>query len=210
METLRRRAILAQAASKLNLYIALVAVLLISVLVLGTRLVVAWHESHSDQTEQYESDMATYAVLQAQTQNLRALPAQLARSRGQAERFVNTRIPTSDSEILEQLGALKDKDKVRLSRAGYTFLPAIPGLLEMQIDANVSGGYTPVMHFINDLERDKDHAFFTLRSITLTGEQTGQVNLRVRMTTYMQADAATSAMLQATNRNGASGDGGVQ
>lgn len=210
METLRRRAMLAQVVTKLNLYIALVAVLLITVLVLGTRAVVAWHDSHSDQTAQYESDMATYALLQAQAGNLRALPAQLGRSRGQAEAFVDGRIPQSDSEVLAELGALKDKAQVRLSRASYTFLPAIPGLLEMRIDANVSGGYTPVMHFINDLERDKDHAFFTLRSITLTGEQTGQVSLRVRMTTYMQADAATSAMLQATNRNGAAGDGEVQ
>jgi type IV pilus assembly protein PilO len=168
---------------------------------------VAWHESHSDQTAQYESDMATYAVLEAQEHNLKALPAQLNRSQAQAAQFIAGRVPKSDSEVLAELGVLKDRDHVLLSRASYSFRPAIPGLLEMQIDGNVSGGYSSVMHFINDLERDKDHAFFTLRSITLTGEQNGQVNLRVRMTTYMQADAAMASMLEASGRNGGAGGG---
>ncbi len=51
------------------------------------------------------------------------------------------------------------------------------------------------MHFINDVERDKNHAFFTIRSITLSGQQGGEVNLRVRMTTYLRTDAAGSAAL---------------
>lgn len=187
--------------TQLNAYLAVFAVLLIFDLVLATRLIVAWHDSHSDESAQYDADMLTYAQLQTQAAHLRGLPAKLANSRSQEERFVTARIPVSDSAVLTDLGALKDHDHVRLSRASYAYAPAIPGLLEMRIDANVSGQYTDVMHFINDLERDKDHAFFILRSITLSGQQGGTVNLRVRVTTYMQADPSTAAMLEAGKGN---------
>lgn len=187
--------------TQLNAYIAVFAVLLIFDLVMATRLIVAWHDSHSDESAQYDADMLTYGQLQAQTAHLRGLPAKLASARSQEDRFVTARIPVSDSAVLTDLGALKDRDHVQLSRASYAFAPAIPGLLEMRIDANVSGPYTSVMHFINDLERDKDHAFFILRSITLSGQQNGGVNLRVRMTTYMQADHGTAAMLEAGKGN---------
>jgi hypothetical protein len=41
------------------------------------------------------------------------------------------------------------------------------------------------VQFINAMERDK--MFFLIYSINLTGQQTGQVNLRVRLSTYLRA-----------------------
>jgi len=52
------------------------------------------------------------------------------------------------------------------------------------MDAIISGDYRPVVQFINALERDKQ--FFVINGINLTGQQTGQVNLRLRMTTYLR------------------------
>jgi type IV pilus assembly protein PilO len=41
------------------------------------------------------------------------------------------------------------------------------------------------MHFINGLERNK--TFFLISGLTLTGQQGGLVNLRLRLNTYLHA-----------------------
>ena len=191
-----RRSVISQVLTTLNLHLAAVVLLLLFDLVLGTKLILAWHRSHSDQTAEYNAGLRTYAQLQAQAGRLQGLPAQLAHSRTQAGDFIATRIPVSDSEVAAELGALTARDHVRLSRAAYTYAPGIPGVVELRIDTNITGEYGPVMHFINDVERDKTHAFFIIRSITLTGQQGGVVNLRMRMTTFMRSDAGAPALLQ--------------
>ena len=57
----------------------------------------------------------------------------------------------------------------------------------MEIDARLSGDYRPLVQFINSLERDK--MFFVINGVTLTGQQTGTVNLRLRLTTYLRGNA---------------------
>ena len=47
------------------------------------------------------------------------------------------------------------------------------------MDASLSGEYAPLMHFINGLERSK--TFFLINGLTLTGQQGGLVNLRLRL-----------------------------
>ncbi len=105
--------------------------------------------------------------------------------------------------MAEQLGALASKDNVRLTRAQYTPTPAINGLTEVRIDASLSGEYSALMHFINDLERDKDHVFFTINALTLSGQQGGLVNLRLRMTTYLRS---SGDLPPATGEEGAAGN----
>ena len=46
------------------------------------------------------------------------------------------------------------------------------------MDASLSGEYAPLMHFINGLERSK--TFFLINGLTLTGQQGGLVNLRLK------------------------------
>lgn len=191
--------------TKLNAYIAVAALLLIFDLVLATRLIVAWHDSHSDQSAQYTTDLATYAQLKAQAGRLQGLPAQLSASRKEADGFVAARIPPSNSALVTELGTIMTRNHVRLSRATYPASAAIPGMVQMGVDANVTGEYTAIMHFINDLERDKNHAFFIIRSIELNGQQGGVVNLRIRLTSYMDSDAVNAAILQAGSRAAGSG-----
>ncbi len=206
-----RRSLVSQAVTQLNIYLAVVGLLLVAVLVLAVRLLIAWHGSQSDRSAEFQANQAIYAQLQAQSGKLRGLPAQLDLSKRAAQSFVDARIPASNSIVLGELGVLTARDHVRLSRAAYAFAPAIPGIVELRVEANVTGDYTALMHFINDLERDKNHAFFIIRTVTLTGQQGGAVNLRIRMTTYYTPSDASGALPQlpagtATEDTGEGGD----
>ena len=69
------------------------------------------------------------------------------------------------------------------------FLPDRPAeLTEVRIDATLSGDYRPLVQFINSIERDK--LFFVINTVTLNGQQSGTVNLRLGMKTYEQGAAA--------------------
>ena len=52
------------------------------------------------------------------------------------------------------------------------------------MDASLSGQYRPLVLFLNGLERDK--VFFVISGVTLTGQQTGTVSLRIRLATYLR------------------------
>jgi len=125
-------------------------------------------------------------------QPLRGLDAKLALATLEADRFTRQRIPASDSEVAAELGTLFKKQNVRLTRAQYTHSPVLAGsanqMTEVRIDATFSGDYRPLVQFINSIERDK--LFFVISTETLTGHQSGTVNLRLGMKTYEQGGAA--------------------
>ncbi len=91
------------------------------------------------------------------------------------------RIPPISATIND----LATKNSVRLTNLAYTPTPALAGLAELRMDASLSGEYAPLMHFINGLERSK--TFFLINGLTLTGQQGGLVNLRLRLITYLHA-----------------------
>ena len=57
-------------------------------------------------------------------------------------------------------------------------------LTEITLDASISGNYPAIMRFINGIERDP--MFFIIRSMSLTGQQGGLVNLRLRVSTWLR------------------------
>lgn len=173
----------------LNLHIAVVAALAIAVLVLGAKALIAVHDAGATQSASFEQEQLRYAQLQAEMVHLQGLPQKVDQARDDAIHFYEKRLAPNYSAVLEELGAIEVKNQVRLTRAQYAPSPAIEGLREVRIDGNLSGDYTALMRFINDLERDKNHVFFIVNGITLTGQQGGLVNLRLRMTTYLQANA---------------------
>ncbi len=177
------------AFSQLNLHIAGVAALVILNIVLVVRLGLALRDLGSSRQEQLVQLQIQLAQFQAQTARLNGLPQKVEQSRLDADKFYKQRIPPNYSSILADLGAVATKNNVRLTRAGYTQTPAIPGLAELRIDANLAGEYSGVMHFINDLERDK--TLYVISTLTLTGQQGGLVNLRLRVTTYLHAEDAS-------------------
>jgi type IV pilus assembly protein PilO len=173
----------------LNFHIAGVVVLLGLVIFLASRALFAIHAAGALQSDSYQQAQISYARLQAQMRHLQGLPQKVDESREDALHFFAKRIAPNYSTVFEELGGAAVKDQVRLTRAQYTPTPAIDALTEVRIDANLGGDYTALMHFINDLERDKNHVFFIIDGLTLTGQQGGLVNLRLRLTTYLSANA---------------------
>jgi len=171
----------------LNLHLAGVLILLGLNLFLLTRLFLAWHAASSDQSADYESGHMTYVQLQAQMSHLQGLPEKVDQARNDADKFYEKRIAPNYSTMAGELGAIAARNNVRLTRAQYTQSPGVNGLTEVRIDASLSGEYTQLMHFINDLERDKNDVFFIINALTFSGQQGGLVNLRMRMTTYLRS-----------------------
>lgn len=173
----------------LNLHLACAALLATLVVILAVRAGLAVHAAGAADSESYQQEQIHLIQLRAQMAHLQDLPQKVEQSRADAEHFYETRIAPNYSTIAEQLGGTAIKNQVRLSRAEYTPSPAIDGLTEVRIDASLSGDYTPMMHFINDLERDGDHVFFIIDGVTFTGQQGGLVNLRLKLSAYLQAGA---------------------
>jgi type IV pilus assembly protein PilO len=168
----------------LNLHIAAVAVLAIVNLVLMVQLVLAWNTLRRDGPEQLELRQTELRTAQLQAKPLRNLPQRVADSTHGAEHFYDGRVPGADSAILAELGQLATKANVRLGRGQYAFAPALHDVMEVRMDESVSGDYTSVMKFINSVERDK--MFFVINGLTLSGQQGGLVNLRLKVTTYLR------------------------
>jgi type IV pilus assembly protein PilO len=173
----------------LNLHIAGAAALAVLVLVLAVKVVLAFHAAGAADSESYQQDQIRYAQLQAQMAHLHGLPQKVDEARDDETSLYKSRIAPNYSTIAQELGASAVKNQVRLARAQYTPGPAIDGLTEVRIDAGLSGDYAPMMRYINDLERDKNHVFFIIDGLTFTGQQGGLVNLRLRLSTYLQAGA---------------------
>jgi type IV pilus assembly protein PilO len=173
----------------LNLHIAGVVILAGVFLFVGGKAIVAVHDAGAAQSASFAQQQIRYAQLQAQMAHIQGLPQKVDQARDEGAQFYDKRIAPNYSTVAEELGAIEVKDQVRMSRASYTAAPAIEGLRELRIDANLSGDYAPLMHFINDLERDRNHVFFIIDGLTLTGQQGGLVNLRLRVSTWLQAGA---------------------
>jgi hypothetical protein len=171
--------------SLLNLHFAGVGLLLILNLVLGVRLFLAWSTLRASGAAQLLQQQTAYRALQLEMSPLRGLPQKVNLSRTQAEGFYAGRFPTAYSTISATINELATKNSVRLTNLAYTPTPALVGLAELRMDASLSGEYAPLMHFINGLERSK--TFFLINGLTLTGQQGGLVNLRLRLVTYLHA-----------------------
>jgi hypothetical protein len=128
-----------------------------------------------------------------ETAPLRGLDRRVEESRSRIQAFYDKRIPRNYSSIATRIGEIQVKSGVRLSRVQYT--QGLPGsdLTEIQMDAGISGDYAQIMRFVNSLERDQ--TFFVIRTMSLTGQQGGLVNLRLRVSTWLRpADAAASGL----------------
>jgi len=187
----------------LNLHWTGVALLALVNIYLLVQMGLAWRLASSDNAEALASQRTQLQAAQIAVKPLEGLDVKLAAASEQADKFYKQRLPVSYSEILSNLGELKTKSKVKLSRVGYsqplkgTASAALPAtaagetdskLTEVVMDAALSGDYRALVQFLNAIERDK--LFFLIDAVTLTGQQTGQVSLRVRLTTYLRGDIA--------------------
>ena len=191
--TARARALL----TAVNLHYAGVAALLVIVLYMALHLFLLSQslKSHNAEALNQQRNLLTTARLQAQP--LRGLDTKIFASTEAADAFYAERLPYAYSQVLSELGRLTQKSNVRLANVQYAQQPVLTGanaLTELRMDASVSGDYRPIVEFINSLERDR--MFFVISSINLSGQQTGMVNLRIRLTTYLRAPNEKEASAQ--------------
>lgn len=183
------------AAAPLNLHVAGIAVLLGLNLYLLAHLFLLWGKLSSNDANALAQAKIALRAAEVSVQPLKGLDAKLADATVGADGFYAIRLPQSDSQVLSELGTLTKEHAVRLTRAQYLDAPVLAGtsgeMTEMHIDASLSGDYRALMQVINALERDR--MFFLIDGISLSGQQTGVVNLRLRLRTYLRGHAGGQA-----------------
>ena len=135
-------------------------------------------------------------ALNLETVPLRGLDKSVLDARSQMRAFYSNRIPSNYSVISSRIGELQVNSGVRLSRVQYAQGKSDGDLTEITLDAGISGAYPQIMRFVNSLERDQ--IYFVIRSMQLTGQQGGQVNLRILAATWLLPGDANASGLPLT------------
>ena len=196
--------------TELNVHFAGVAVLAVVTLYLAAQLLFVWQGLSSNDAAALDQARAQMKAAEIAAKPLRGLDGKLAASTADANKFYEQRLPYAYSQVLAELGTLTRSTNVRLMHVQYAQSPVLSGnaaLTELRLDANVTGDYRPIVEFINAAERDK--LFFVISSINLSGQQTGQVNLRLRMVTYLRAASTAEASSPPTTDKDAAADSGA-
>jgi hypothetical protein len=179
--------------SPLTWHYAGFAAMLLLVLGLSVRLGLDWSATNDRSADVLAGKQVELKALDLGTAPLRGLDQNIAGSGKQMQTFFAKRIPASYSSIATRIGELQVKAGVRLTRVQYAQGQPGSDLTEISMDAGISGSYPQIMHFVNTLERDQ--TFFVIRAMSLTGQQGGLVNLRLRVSTWLRpADAAASGL----------------
>jgi type IV pilus assembly protein PilO len=180
-------------ATLLNLHIAGAVVLGLVNLYLLVHMAFAWRAANGDNAQALADQTVAMKTAEIARQPLEGLDEKLAQATKDADKFSKQRLPFADSEVAAELGALAKKQGVKLTRANYAYAPVLEGtageLTEAKMDVSLSGDYRPLVLFVNALERDK--MFFLITGMTLTGQQSGTVGLRLRLTTYLRSPVGT-------------------
>jgi len=179
--------------SPLTWHYAGFALLLVLVIGLSIRLGLDWAATNTRSTDALAGKQVELKALDLQTAPLRGLDKRVEESRARMRAFFDQRIPANYSSISSRVADLEIASGVRLTRVQYTQGPPGPDLTEITMEAGISGEYPQIMRFVNSLESDR--TFFVIRAMALTGQQGGQVNLRLRVSTWLRpADAAASGL----------------
>jgi type IV pilus assembly protein PilO len=201
MTVMTKRPVVAQHVTKrmrallnlLNLHFAGVAVLGLVNLYLLAHMAFAWRAANSQNAAALADQLVAMKTAEIAKKPLEGLDEKLVQATKDADKFYKQRLPFADSQVAAELGALAKKQGAKLTRVQYAHAPVMAGtageLTQASMDASLSGDYRPLVLFINGLERDK--IFFMIQSLTLTGQQSGTVGLRLRLTTYLRSPEGT-------------------
>jgi Tfp pilus assembly protein PilO len=179
--------------SPLTWHYAGFAILLALVITLAVRVGLDWAATDSHSSDVLAGKQVELKAMELQTAPLRGLEARVDETRSQMHAFFEKRIPANYSSISARIGDLQVASGVRLTRVQYTQGQPGPDLTEITMEAGISGEYPQIMRFVNSLERDQ--TFFVIRTMALTGQQGGLVNLRLNVSTWLRrADAEASGL----------------
>jgi hypothetical protein len=172
----------------LNLHFAGVGLLVLVNAYLLVHMGIAWEAKRSRNAEALADQRVMLKAAEIAAKPLEGLDAKLTTATEEADKFYGKRLPGSVSAVAAERGALTKQTGVKETRVQYTYDPVLVGsageLTQMKMDASLTGDYRALVTFINALERDK--AFFEINGLSLTGQQSGTVNLRLRLTTYLR------------------------
>ena len=116
----------------------------------------------------------------------RGLDKKIPQAKQDIEAFYRDRFPTGYSAISTDMGKIAADTGVKVTSERYMQHESdIPSLQRVEIEADVSGDYLPLVRFINSLERSR--LFFIVDDLQLAGEQSGTVRLRIKLETYLRA-----------------------
>ena len=171
-----------------NMHLAGVGFLAVVCLYLLAHMAYAWQETKNQDAEAVAQQTLVMQQAEVAARPLAGLDEKLSLATMESNDFYQRRLPSSYSEVVGELGVLAKRDAVKLTRVQYSETPALDGeagaLTEVRMDASLSGDYRPLVQFINGLERDK--MFFVISAMALTGQQSGSVGVRLRITTYLR------------------------
>lgn len=151
----------------------------------------AYHAARGQDAAAVAQQVTAMRTAEVQAKPLQGLDSKLAAATTEADVFSSKRLPFAYSQFLAELGALAKREGVKLTRVQYSEDPVlveaggVGGLTQVRLDASLSGDYRPLVLFVNSLERDR--MFFLIGGVTLTGQQSGTVGLRLRLMTYLRA-----------------------
>ncbi|MGH9607945.1 MAG: hypothetical protein ACRD3N_19835 [Terracidiphilus sp.] len=179
--------------SPLTWHYAAFAVLLAVAVGLSVRFGMDWAAIDTHSSDALAIKQVQLTALNLETAPLRDLDARIGKTRAEMKTFYDKRIPPDYSSIETSMTNLEVNSGVRLTRVQYSQGPPGQDLTEITMDAAISGDYPSIMHFVNSVERAQ--TFYIIRQMALTGEQSGSVNLRFRVSTWLRpADAAASGL----------------
>jgi Tfp pilus assembly protein PilO len=187
-------------ASPLTWHYVVFAVLLVAVIALAVRFGMDWAATNTNSTDALAAKQVQLKALDLQTAPLRGLQKRVQDSRSDVEEFYRKRIPRTYSSIAARIGELALQGPVRLTRVQYSQGPPGSDLTEISLDAGITGSYPQIVRFVNGLERDR--TFFVVRAMSLTGQQGGLVNLRLRVSTWLKPGDAAASGLPSTPQPG--------
>ena len=131
--------------------------------------------------------------LKADINRVEGIRQDLTKTVGEFNTFEKSFLPASTgySAVASEVGELAKKAGLRTQGISFHQVE-VKGrpLLEIQMDAQVSGPYTAVVKFLNGLQRSQD--VYVVDSLALaTQEQgnSGEIRVNVHMRTYFRADA---------------------
>ena len=196
-------------SSPLTWHYVAFAVLLVVVVALAIRFGMDWAATNTNSTDALAAKQVQLKALDLETAPSRGLDKRVEDSRSDIRDFYLKRIPPTYSLIAARIGELALKGPVRLTRVQYSQGPPGSDLTEISLDAGITGAYPQIMRFVNGVERDK--TFFVIRNMSLTGQQEGMVNLRLRVSTWLRpADAAASGLPSTPEASDASSTAGKE
>lgn len=179
-------------ASPLTWHFVGFAVLLALTIGLCIRLGFDWAAMNSNSSDVLAGKQIELRAEEIQTAPLRGLDKRVDKTREEMLAFYKKRIPADYSLISSRIGELAVGSGVRLSRMQYTQGEPSYDLTEISIDAGISGEYSSIMRFVNGIERNQ--TFFIIRTMSLTSQQGGLVNLRIRVSTWLRPEDVPSDM----------------